>query len=292
MIQLIFSAVWVLAVLGATTSPLVSKLGEDTFRSAEVTVAVGNYSQYDFEVPFTIPFQSSSVSLALSMVDYSQTFNSSFKIFFLLQEDTPTSSNATHAVFRAEIGLYSLTSRAKVKYLGCLTSKLSQNFNMVTSHLSLTSLPGDGYYYHTLSTPLNKTNGYSFAIWLSGIEAWKSSAGNQFYIYSDFTSANQIMLWNYLSSRMYFGSIGVTLIFMNTVASTISGTYKLPYYKQFTNTNTFPYSLSSFSSWWDTTNIICGIRLMYFSSNFYEYTFLHEGNKVNLQTTLSGPDTW
>lgn len=122
----------VLEALCSSTAPLVSRFG-DSFRSGDVAVAIGSQPKYDFEVPFNSPLPSSSIALALSMVEYSQAMDSYRKIHYSLMENTPTSSNHTHAVFRVELGLVSKTSRAKVKYLACPTSILSTNFNIITS---------------------------------------------------------------------------------------------------------------------------------------------------------------
>lgn len=97
MIQIIFYALWILRalcdlnfntiayyVVSSIGPPLVSNLGEDTFRSGEVIVAIGNQSQYDFFVPFSSPLVSSPAKLALSMVDYNQTMDASNKIFYHL----------------------------------------------------------------------------------------------------------------------------------------------------------------------------------------------------------------
>lgn len=65
------------------------------------------------------------MTLALSMVGYNQTLDETFKIFFFLYENNPTPSNKTHAVFRVDTNLNSLTSQAKVRYLACPTDNLS-----------------------------------------------------------------------------------------------------------------------------------------------------------------------
>ena len=122
-----------LSIAAATsTSPFVSSLG-DAFRSGEVAVSIGNQATYDFQAPYPSALGSNSITLALSMVDYNQSFDNTNKMFFHLRENTPSASNSTHAVFRVELGLYYLTSKASVKYLACLTSVLSQNFNIMVN---------------------------------------------------------------------------------------------------------------------------------------------------------------
>lgn len=108
----------------ASTPPLLSNLG-DTFRSGRVTVSLGNQSSYDFNVPYPEALSNNSVTLTLAMPSYSQTFDATYKIDFRLEEDTPSASTSTNAVFRAYFGFYTRTSVAKIQYLVCFTSILS-----------------------------------------------------------------------------------------------------------------------------------------------------------------------
>lgn len=171
-------------------------------------------------------------------MDYNQTFDSSYKINFLLYEDTPTSSNATHAVYRAELGLYSLTSSAKVRYLACSTSIFSDTFNIIVTTMNPGTLqvpPTAGYNYSfTLSTSLSLSGGFDYMIWLSSIQAWKTSSVNVHSFVVNFqNNPNRIEIANSGSTPMYFGTIKISLIFVGNT-STISGTYyKLPYTKNF-----------------------------------------------------------
>lgn len=75
---------FILEVLAASaTSPLISKFG-DSFRSGEVTVSLGGMADYDLSPTFTSALPSNEVGLVLSMVDYSQTFDASYKVLFHL----------------------------------------------------------------------------------------------------------------------------------------------------------------------------------------------------------------
>lgn len=131
MTQILIFMLYILEVLTASTSPLLSKFGY-SFRSGEGTVNIGSQSPiYDLTLPYTSVFSNNSIGLALSMVSYNQSFDSTFKIHYRLLENTPTPSNKTHAVFRVELGLYLLTSRARVRYLAYFTSILSPNFNIL-----------------------------------------------------------------------------------------------------------------------------------------------------------------
>lgn len=181
MIRLVLSFLFMWEALFASSSPLISNFGEDAFRSGEVSAVLGNQSQYDFFVTFTSPLGSSSVSLALSMVDYNQSMNaiSNFKVFFHLLENTPSASNASHGAFRVQLGLYSLTLNAKVKYLAYQTSILSQNFNIIVSTINPpTTLASYSSCQYTVTTSLNTASNFTYSIWFSGVEAWKSSSGN------------------------------------------------------------------------------------------------------------------
>lgn len=87
---------------------------------------------------------------------------------------------------------------------------------------------------------------------------------------------------------MYFGSVRITVIFMNFVGTIISDTYKLPYNKGVWSHYTFPYALFSFNSWVDTTNIICGLKQMSFTSDFYQYSTSFSGSTVSFLLTITG----
>lgn len=173
MIQLILSALWFWQALPLTTSPLVSNLGEDTFRSGEVQVVIGSQSQHDIEAPYVSPLSGSPAALALSMIQYSQVFDATNKIHYYLYENTPSLSNSTTAVFRVELWLYSFTSLARIKYLACPASILSQNFNIVINQFNPGTLQPcctpPNTYDHTVTTPLNAATGYAYALWLSGM---------------------------------------------------------------------------------------------------------------------------
>lgn len=138
-----FLCLW--ETVSVSTPSLVSNFGEDAFRSGEASVVLGSQPLYGFAVPFGFPLSSSSIRLALSMVDYNQLMDATnnYKVFFHLLEDTPSASNASIAVFRVELNLYLLTSLAKIKYLACPTSILSQNFNILVSNISPGTISGN-----------------------------------------------------------------------------------------------------------------------------------------------------
>lgn len=141
--QLIF-LLQALGTLCAFASPLLSNFPANTFSSGEMVVVIGSQLTYDFQVPFTSTLPSTPVALALSMEDYHQVFDSSHKIFYHLLENTPSASSSTSAVFRVELGLYFLTSRAKVKYLACPSSILSDNFNLIVTQINPGNLSAAG----------------------------------------------------------------------------------------------------------------------------------------------------
>lgn len=182
-------AKWILFLLclwtvsSSSTSPLSSKLG-DSFRSGEAIVNIGDQTSYDFNVPYLSPLSGDSVVLALSMLEYKQTFDNSLTINYILLEDTPSPSNGTNAVFRVELNLNTLTSKAKVRYLSSVTSILSINFNIVILDCNPGRINGGSSKEFTLSTPLNASsdNYYTEAIWMSGITASKFLAGYWFSI--------------------------------------------------------------------------------------------------------------
>lgn len=103
--------------LSASTSPLTSNFG-DAFRTGEVTISLGAQDTYDLSPTFSSALSSTAVGVALSLVDYNQTFDTTYKIFYNLYENTPSASNATNAVFRLYLGFYSITSSARVRFLG------------------------------------------------------------------------------------------------------------------------------------------------------------------------------
>lgn len=90
---------------------------------------------------------------------------------------------------------------------------------------------------------------------------------------------------------MTLGTIRIAFIFINNVVMTFSGSYKMPYQRSFSSSATFPVSLASFSSWFETTNIVCGIRFMDFTSLFYDYTTTYQGNAITFTFTIA-PSTW
>lgn len=120
------------------------------------------------------------------MSRYSQTFDATYKVNFRLLENTPSSSTSTHAIFRVELGLYTLTTAAKVKYFSCLTSIFSSNFNLLVNEFSPGTLqpqPTSPYnYVYTFSTSFNTTGSYSYVTWMSGVIASKPSSGGRFYV--------------------------------------------------------------------------------------------------------------
>lgn len=103
------------------------------------------------------------------MVEYDQALDSSHKIFYNLFENTPSPSNSTHAAFRVELGLYLLTSLAKVKYLACPTSILSSDFNIIVSQIYPGTISANNNYFYTLSSPLSTASTYTWPLWMSGI---------------------------------------------------------------------------------------------------------------------------
>lgn len=270
MIKLVFSVFFFCEALSASISPLVSKLGEDSFRSGEVAVALGNQSEYDFVAPFTRSLPDPPVKVVLSIADINQAMDSSLKIWFHLMEDTPFSSNGSHAVFRVKLGFSSLTSRAKVKYLGYPASIISTNFYIFSRDMIVgTLLPGNQY-VDTVITPFNTTLDNTYVIWFSGIEAYKSSAGDQIYINTWFLiPSGQIRLSNTAPNPVHFGIIRVTIVLMNYAVITMSGSIRLPIVKWFSSLNLFPLPILPYNTWWQITHIICGHYHIRFSSNFF-----------------------
>lgn len=127
MILLLIYSASIHRTVSITNPPIASSLG-DNFRSGEASMVLSSSNSYNLEVPYAYALSSNSVGLALSMIDYSQTFDASNTIHYYLYENTPSASNSTHAVFQIYLGYLSLTTRVKVKYLACPTALFSNNF--------------------------------------------------------------------------------------------------------------------------------------------------------------------
>lgn len=141
--------------LSASTSPLISSVG-DSFKSVEVTISIsGGNANYDVNLPFSSAFSSNSIGLVLSMINYNQSFNGGYCIQYFLYENTPSQSTSTYVSFRVFLGLSSYTSSVRVKYCACPTSILSPSFNILPFEVSPGSMSPNSFFYYTFSTSIN-----------------------------------------------------------------------------------------------------------------------------------------
>lgn len=288
----IFFLFFIWEIISAATSPLISSIGYSC-RSGEVKLVLGSSSTYDFSTPYTSTFSSSSISLALSMVDYYQSFDSSYKVYYHLYENTPSLSNSSHAIFRVYIGYLSLTSRAKVKYLACPTSILSQNFNIIVFQVYPGVLNSGVEINYTVTTSLNTDSSYSYAIWMSGMQASKNSSSAYYHIYNSlYSSPYRIRVYNYASTPITIDALRVTLVFIHNSVATISdgsGSYSILYMVNFYShsTSTTTNSLKRGNSWLDA-HIICGFWDLYFTNLLYEYSMTFCSNALLFLSSLTG----
>lgn len=107
---------------------------------------------------------------------------------------------------------------------------------------------------------------------MSGMKVSKPASGDLISIYIYFISSlNQLCVLNWGSSNMIYESLKISFVFFNWQGIVISGSYRLPYTRGFSNSFSFPYSIASFNSWFDTSNIICSPFYLYTNTNFYDY---------------------
>lgn len=136
-----------------------------------------------------------------------------------------------------------------------------------------------------MSTSNNDNPGYFWATFLSGINGWKASSSALFSIHTQHWSPNSIRIANLdpTSSKMFYGSIRVTFVFINNAIT-------LPYVIYFQSNLVFPLSLSSGSSnWEDNANTICGLNFIHFTVNFIDYTISIAGSMLSLQNSVPQP---
>lgn len=126
-------SLWTQTVAAASSSPLLSNLG-DCFRTGEASLSLISQVVSDFNAPFASAIPGSPpITLALSLVEYDQTINASNTVQFQLLENTPTPSTTTQAIFRVNLQYYLQVSLFKVRFLGCPTAVLSQDFSIIVA---------------------------------------------------------------------------------------------------------------------------------------------------------------
>lgn len=86
---------------------------------------------------------------------------------------------------------------------------------------------------------------------------------------------------------MHLDTVRITLFFYTFDAWNISGNYELPFFYRVYSYYEFPYPLNRTASWFDTTNIICGINGIQFTDNFMEYSTSFVGRAVDFHSTVS-----
>lgn len=213
-------------------------------------------------------------------------------IYYSIFENIPSSSNNTHAVFRVYIDSPTNTLRCKIKYLLCLTSIISTNFNILGNTFSPTvTINAGSSIDYPFSNPLNTVGSWSYAIWYSGLNAYKSIS-TAFSLWIDFyTNSNRITIGVDVDS-VVVSWFKFTLIFFNTQANSVSG-YSLIYLKQFTpSTPSFSSSMASSGCWFDTTNILCGVNKFYFTSSAYDYTISLSDRMAYASSAMSYSTYW
>lgn len=265
-----------------TFPPKTASAFMNSFRSGEASIPIAGLS--NLEVPYyTALTGGGSVGLALSLIDYRQYFDSTTKIWFLLIENTPTSSNSTHAVFQCQFGYPAQITRIRVKYLVCPTSLFNSNFEISTTVVNPPSpLGASANYAVTVNPSLASGSPYTVAVWFSGAIGIQASGVNMFlqvYFYN--TPSNRVKVLNQATATMNIDQVRITLVFLSDSLAT-NGTYLFPLnkYLQFTSTTYSESVNTALPSWMDTSNVICGLYRIFIHYNYYDYTISQDGSII------------
>jgi hypothetical protein len=218
---------------------------------------------YNIGIPYSSALPSGAVKLALALVDYHQTFDSTNEVFYYLLEDYPMTSNNTHAIFYAYIQFPDLTTRFKIRYLVCPTSILSRDFNIIINQFSIATAtyPVNTNTAHIINDNLNTVGSWSASTWISAIIASRPTGATTLQIQASFTTtpSNRIVTSNSVDNITLDTYVKITLIFINNDANVISGYRTIQLSPINIASSPISVPMNNYGGWTDKTNIICGV---------------------------------
>lgn len=246
-----------------------------------------------FAMPFSSALSSNNIKLALSLVDQHIEFysTSSTELWYSLYDNYPTASNSTTAVFRVYFWAPAINIRAKIRYLACPVEILSSNFQILFYTIGIGYYGGTNptQYNTTISESLNTTGSYGYSIYIRSFDIRKSEAGSNYHLEVGFNPPNQ--LYAYSTTVMYSWQIDINLLFYNSAVSQVSG-YNLLFPTSYYLYGSGSWVFSSFYSYIDNTNTICGLKTINFLSNYLNSILTISGKVISYQSSMSFSNYW